>query len=306
VGADGAASLYQQLAGFRRSLLALGASSALTLVLLSIIMGRFLVRPLRRLESAAARIGGGDLAGEVVVTSRDEIGLVAETLEAMRRALAARDERMQMMLAGIAHEVRNPLAGMELYAGLLREELPDGGTPREHVARIERELDHLKTIVSEFLEYARRPTPQLDPCDVAGLLAEVCELSQPAAQARGVHLELVATAAQVRGDAGQLRRALLNLVSNAVQACSDGAGGRVQVDCRRQGGEVVVTVRDSGAGIAPELRDQIWTPFFTTKQSGTGLGLAFVREIARDHGARLEVDSAPGRGTTFLLALREA
>jgi two-component system sensor histidine kinase HydH len=98
----------------------------------------------------------------------------------------------------------------------------------------------------------------------------------------------------------------LNLAQNAVQACPTDGSGKVLLGCARARGEVVVTVADTGPGIAPDALDKIWTPFYTTKQSGTGLGLAFVRDIARDHGARLGVDSAPGRGTTFTLALPEA
>jgi signal transduction histidine kinase len=308
VGVDGAASLYEQLAGFRRTLLAVGAGGTLLVVALSVLMARLLVRPLRRLSRAAARIGGGDLDEPVRAWSRDEVGLVAETLEAMRLQLRTRDERMQMMLAGIAHEVRNPLAGMELYAGLLRDDLDGDPQKLDHVKRIEKELHHLKAIVSDFLEYARRPKPELEPRDVAELLSEVRDLALASAQPRGVRVELDATPARAACDPGQLRRALLNLAHNAVQACPSDGTGEVHLGCARSssGGEVLVTVRDSGAGIDPAVLEKIWTPFYTTKQSGTGLGLAFVRDIARDHGARLDVESAPGRGTTFTLALPAA
>jgi signal transduction histidine kinase len=87
-----------------------------------------------------------------------------------------------------------------------------------------------------------------------------------------------------------------------VQACAADRG-RVRLGCARSGGDVHLTVADSGPGMAADQIERIWTPFYTTKQSGTGLGLAFVRDIAEDHGARLSVDSAPGRGTTFTLAL---
>lgn len=303
VGVDAAASFYDELAGFRRTLFALGAGGALVIVALSILVARWLVRPVRRLARAADRIGHGDLDDPVRATTRDEIGLVAETMEQMRQQLRARDERMQMMLAGIAHEVRNPLGGLELYAGLLRDELD--GEKLEHVKRIDRELARLKTIVSDFLDYARRPKPSLGACDVAELLAEVRDIAVAAAQPRNVRVELAAEPARVAGDEGQLRRALVNLAHNAVQACPDDGSGRVTLGCARTDGEVVVTVRDTGAGIDPDALAKIWTPFYTTKQSGTGLGLAFVRDIARDHGARLAVDSAPGRGTTFTLALPE-
>jgi signal transduction histidine kinase len=305
VGVDGAAEMYAQLAGFRRTLVAVGVGAALAVVALSIGVARLLTRPLRRLGRAAAAIGAGDLEAPVEASSRDEVGLVAETLEAMRAQLRSRDERMQMMLAGIAHEVRNPLGGMELYAGLLRDELVGDPQKLDLVKRIERELGHLKTIVGDFLEYARRPRPELAPRDVAELLAEVRELTLAAAQPRQVEITLEAEPARAACDSGQLRRALLNLAHNAVQACPSDGSGRVRLGCSRTGGEVVVTVRDTGQGIAPAELAKIWTPFYTTKQSGTGLGLAFVREIARDHGARLDVESRPGQGTTFTFALPE-
>lgn len=305
IGVDGAASLYAQLARFRRTLFALGAAGTLAIIVLSVMVARRLVRPIRLLAGAAERIGAGDLEAPVQQTSRDEIGVVAETMEEMRRQLRARDERMQMMLAGIAHEVRNPLGGLELYAGLLRDDLAGDTDKLQHVARIERELSRLKTIVNDFLEYARRPKPQVAPCDVAELLAEVRDIAVAAAEPRRVHVELEAEPARVAGDEGQLRRALVNLAHNAVQACAEDGSGRVTLRCARADGHVVVTVRDTGAGMDPALLDKIWTPFYTTKQSGTGLGLAFVRDIARDHGARLAVDSAPGRGTTFTLAIPE-
>jgi signal transduction histidine kinase len=306
VGVDGAASLYDQLSGLRRTLGAVGVGGTLAVVALSVIMARLLVRPLKRLEAAAARIGQGDLEAPVEIGGRDEVGRVAETLEAMRRQLRSRDERMQMMLAGIAHEVRNPLGGMALYAGLLRDDLAGDAEKLGHVHRIERELQHLKTIVGDFLEFARRPKPDLRPSDVAELLAEVRELALAQARPRAVAVEVEAQPARVACDSGQLRRALLNLAQNAVQACPSDGSGRVTLGCARAGGEVLVTVADTGPGIAPEVLDKIWTPFYTTKQSGTGLGLAFVRDIAVDHGARLGVESHPGGGTTFTLALPEA
>src|SRR6185503_19826367 len=237
-----------------------------------------------------------------------EIGVLAQTLEETRAALRARDERMQMMLAGIAHEVRNPLGGLELYAGLLRDDLAGDAEKLAHVQRIERELSRLKIIVSDFLEYARRPKPTVGACNVGDLLAEVHDIAVAAGKARNVRvaMQLPDGAASVAGDEGQLRRALVNLAHNAVQACADDGSGEVTLGCARADGEVLVTVRDTGGGIDPDILAKIWTPFYTTKQTGTGLGLAFVRDIARDHGARLAVDSAPGRGTTFTLALPEA
>lgn len=306
VGVDGAAVLYTQLASFRRTLVGVGMAGALLIVLLSVVVARRLVRPIHLLAHAAERIGRGELDQPVRQTSRDEIGLVAETMDEMRQQLRRRDERMQMMLAGIAHEVRNPLGGLELFAGLLRDELAEGAPELAHVARIERELGHLKTIVNDFLEYARRPAPTLVDCELSTLLAEVQELVRAEAAQRRVQLEVEAAPVRARADAAQLRRALLNLLRNAVQACPDDGTGRVRLRCHRAKDGVALAVSDNGGGIDPAHAEHIWTPFFTTKQSGTGLGLAFVRDIVRDHGTRVEVAGGSGRGTTFSFTLQEA
>jgi signal transduction histidine kinase len=242
------------------------------------------------------------------VRSTDEIGFLAETLETMRRQLRARDERLQMMLAGIAHEVRNPLGGMELFAGLLREDLAGDEEKLAQVRRIERELQHLKAVVNDFLEYARRPRPELRPADAAAIVREVHPVLAAEAQRAGpsvrVTLEVdgAAAPAMIQADPPQLRRALLNLGKNALQALDEG-GGEVALTCAGDGERVRLSVRDTGRGIAAESIGRLFVPFYTTREKGTGLGLAFVAEIARDHGGEVTVESAPGRGSTFTIVL---
>jgi signal transduction histidine kinase len=220
----------------------------------------------------------------------------------MRQQLAERDARTQQMLAVIAHEVRNPLAGMTLFVGLLREELPDGDERRGHVERIHRELGYLERVVNDFLEYARRPKPEIrdEPCDV--LLAEVAQLA--ATDEVAVEIEPCGDLV-VHADRGQLRRALLNLAKNAVQAAT-AAGhrgrGAVRLSAESRSGEIALAVWNRGKEIPPQICERLFEPFYTTREKGTGLGLAFVREIAADHSGRVEVASAAGE-TTFTLLL---
>ncbi len=261
---------------------------------LTIWIARRISRPVARLADAAARLGRGDLDAHIPIETHDEVGLLAQTLEEARVALAARDERLQMMLAGIAHEVRNPLGGLELYAGLLREALAAQPERLEEVARIEREVGHLKAVVSEFLEFARRPSPRLETVRLDALFADVRELTQTGA---GAEIAIdVAPGLAVTADAGQIRRALLNLVRNAATASRT---GRVRLSASAARGQVEIAVEDDGPGVPPELREKIFTPFFTTREKGTGLGLAFVREIVRDHGGDVAVRDAPGGGSVF-------
>ncbi len=301
VGVDGAASMYAQLASLRRTLLVAGALGVLVVIALSFVAARLLVSPIGQLARAAARIGRGDLDAPIARTSRDEIGTVAETMERMREQLRSRDERMQMMLAGIAHEVRNPLGGLQLYAGLLRDEIPP---EREdllgHTKKVERELEHLKNIVSDFLEYARRPRLERAPVELGSLFDEIRELVRGDLADRRVRLVVeIPVPITLQADAGQLRRALLNLVQNAVQASA--ADEVVTLRASRAEERVRIQVVDNGSGIPEDALEKIWTPFYTTKQKGTGLGLAFVREIVLDHGGYIEATPSHVKGTTFTL-----
>jgi len=261
-----------------------------------------ITRNVRRLVAAAERIGSGNLREPVHVTSDDELGVLGQTMERMRQQLAERDARTQQMLAGIAHEVRNPLAGMTLFVGLLRDEIPDGDERRNHVERIHRELGYLERVVNDFLEYARRPRPEIrdEPCDV--LLAEVAQLT--ATDDVDVEVQPCGDLI-VHADRGQLRRALLNLAKNAVQAAAaSGHRGRgsVRLSAESRSGEIALSVWNRGKEIPPEICERLFEPFYTTREKGTGLGLAFVREIAADHCGRVEVASASGE-TTFTLIL---
>jgi signal transduction histidine kinase len=293
------------LGAFRRRLLLAGTLALAAVLALTVVLARRISQPVVRLAAAAEGIGRGDLERPVPVETRDEVGFLAQTIDQMRVALRARDERMQMMLAGIAHEVRNPLGGLELYAGLLREALQDRPERLEEVRRIEREINYLKVVVTEFLDYARRPPPELAPVSLHDLLDEVRELVAEG----GVAVTVDCPAGlRARADAGQLRRALLNLARNAVAAAQrrHPGGGMVVLRGRLAGPRVRIEVADDGAGVPADLREKIFTPFFTTREKGTGLGLAFVREIVADHGGAIQVSDVAGGGALFSFELAAA
>ncbi|MEM9492739.1 MAG: HAMP domain-containing sensor histidine kinase, partial [Myxococcota bacterium] len=305
LGVEAPAAFFERLGALQRSLLLYGVLLVVVVLFVSIVVAARITRPVRHLVEAAERIGRGQLHRPVERRSRDEIGFLAETMEEMRRDLQARDERMQLMLAGIAHEVRNPLGGIELFAGILRDELDRDDERRGHVRRIEKELGYLKVVVSDFLDYARRPSLELSRLDLGELVSEVVELVRGEAEAAEVPLELNSATAFVRGDAGQLRRVLLNLIRNAIQAATGVARSWVRVAVRlgRSDGDsggrraaaaqrpVIIEVANRGAIIPEETLERIFEPFFTTREKGTGLGLVFVREIIGDHGGQVAVRS---------------
>lgn len=302
LGIDAAPTYFERLAALRRNLYLYGAVLMFVVAGIAVLVATLITRPVRKLATAAERIGRGELDVPIERSSRDEIGLLAETMDDMRADLRARDQRLQMMLAGVAHEVRNPLGGIRLFASILRDELPEGAEARAHVARIDREVGYLETVVAEFLDYARRPAPELERCELGPLIDEVLEVAAPDAAAAGVSLERTDDAAAAcAGDRGQLRRALLNLVRNAIQAAERG-GKQVRIELVAAA-EVSIRVSNDGPAIAADAIEHLFEPFFTTREKGTGLGLAFVRDIAVDHGGRVELERSDEDGTVFGLHL---
>jgi signal transduction histidine kinase len=302
VGAQATASYFESLDKLRDRLLLWGAGLAAVSVIAAVLATLLITRNVRKLAVAAERIGAGDLRAPVTVRSHDELGVLGETMDRMRKQLAERDAKMQQMLAGIAHEVRNPLAGMTLFADILKDELPAPDERRSHVEKIQRELGYLERVVNDFLEYARRPRPELSTVPLHELLIEVAQMASTPDLAVSVEGGGPDT---VQADRAQLRRALLNLARNAVQAASSaGHSGdsAVKLSARTQGNEQWVSVWNRGKEISPETSGRLFEPFYTTREKGTGLGLAFVRDIAADHGGRVELLSADGE-TTFSVVL---
>ncbi len=302
LGAQAPASYFAALEDLRERLLAWGAGLALVSIIAAAIATLLITRNVRRLVSAAERIGAGDLRAPVSVKSRDELGVLGETMDRMRQQLAERDAKMQQMLAGIAHEVRNPLAGMTLFADILKDELPAPDERRGHVEKIQRELGYLERVVNDFLEYARRPRPEVASVPLPELFAEVSQM----ATTDDIEVSVEPGAPEyVVADKAQLRRALLNLARNAVQAAiaaGHSGKGAVKLAAHRKGDELWIDVWNRGKEISPETSGKLFEPFFTTREKGTGLGLAFARDIATDHGGRIELTSGDGE-TTFSVVL---
>ncbi len=214
--------------------------------------------------------------------------------------------RLGELLAGFAHEVRNPLSTIGLNLQLIREDFTDADTPRDkrthkRLSVVEAEVKRLQDVVEEFLRFARMPTVLTMPADLNALLQAVVDFSAPELRDRGISLRFFPGAAVGSPpiDAAQVRAAVVNLVRNAADASQ--AGDEIIVSSRSDGGAALVQVIDTGAGMSPEVRNKIFEPYFSTKKAGTGLGLAMVRRVVEAHGGRVEVSSEVGKGTQFTL-----
>lgn len=304
VAVEGTAAFFGPLRRLKNAFLGL---AGLTLVLLggaALASASALKRPLDRLVQSALRIGEGDLSTQVRGEGLWEVGVLARELEAMRLALEARDRQLKLMLGGVAHEVKNPLGGIELFAGLLDEELgsprPDATEARAHLGKIRRELGYLKRIVDDFLAFAREQRLNVAPFDAQGLLSAVQAHLAGDAAARSVVLEVRAEQAHLAGDQSLLTSALINLAKNAIQVSGPGQTVTLSGVARAEG--YVIQVIDRGPGIAPELTARIFEAFYTTREQGTGLGLPLARKLVEAHGGTISVESSPG-ATTFEVVL---
>jgi signal transduction histidine kinase len=235
---------------------------------------------------------------------REEVGRLSQELAAKNRELARKNRLADLgqMASHIAHEVRNSLVPMTLYVSLLRRRLTDDAGSLAVLKHIESGLSTLETTVNDLLNFTRERDPQWRPFDLSGLLHDVCQSLRPQLEAQRVKVDIDAPRhPQGLGDPEMLRRAVLNLLLNALDAMPE--GGQIVVTAWNGPEGLEVEIADSGPGVAPENCERIFEPFFTTKSGGTGLGLAIVHRIAEAHGGRVWVRNCPEGGAAFTIRI---
>lgn len=225
-----------------------------------------------------------------------------ESFDQLRRAdrLSALGE----LSAGLAHEIRNPLASIKASLQILLPEFPPGHEKREFVEIAEKQVDQLDGIVREFLHFARTPRPVREVCNIEDVASSLRILCSKEASRHGVEIAIDVSdrLPELEVDASQVQQALLNVVLNGIQAMP--SGGRLEISIREGGDRVLIRVRDQGSGIAAEDRARIFEPFFTTKARGTGLGLALARKLIEAQGGRMRLEDNPSTtGSSFLIEL---
>jgi signal transduction histidine kinase len=211
------------------------------------------------------------------------------------------------MAAGVAHEIKNPLASMSIHLQLMRRQMQgDCASPeelKESLEILEEETERLNNIVSDYLFAVRPQNSQPLPGDLNALISELVQFlryEMEEAHVRVLPL-LDDSVPSIPLDEGSMKRALLNLIKNAISAMPE--GGELRLETKRDGDNVVITVSDTGVGIPEELQGKIFEPYFTTRDTGSGLGLTVVYKVVKEHGGDLHMDSRSGMGTTFRISI---
>ena len=302
-------------------LLVAGAGAVAICGALLVVLTYTVQRPMVELQQKIAELGSGDLNVSVSFAHRnDEIGDLGrnfnhmvqqlrenrEEIERLHRTQMSRAEHFATLgevATGLAHEIRNPLAGIAGVIEIIGRDLPTTSPARAVVKDVRQEIARINHIVTDLLQTARPHPPKVRKSDLNTTVEHAVMLGRQQAMAKGIEIALHKDPSlpEVEHDSDQIHQVLLNLLLNAQQAIDQ--KGRIAVTVVRKGQSAVIEVADNGRGIAPDHLPNIFRPFYTTKGDGTGLGLSLARRIVEDHQGRIDVSSTVGKGTTFAVVL---
>lgn len=292
-------------------------------ILLAIVFSLWITarvsNPIEQLARAAEDVASGNWDVRVPERGRDEVTVLARSFNHMTGELTAQRERLlqservaawRELARRLAHELKNPLFPLQLTVenlvrarALPAEEFNE--VFDESTRTLGMEIANLKTIIGRFSDFSKMPKPQIEPIDARAVVERVRSLYEPAADPGLVfQTEISSEPMPLSADPELLHRALSNLVLNAMDAMP--GGGRLRLAARPLEHQIEMRVSDTGEGLTPEECARLFTPYYTTKQHGTGLGLAVVQSVIADHGGTIAVESSPAQGATFIITLPRA
>jgi len=315
--------MYARLREIQKVLMLIGVGGFLLGIAGAAFLARRITRPLHRLVDGTVRIAHGDFSQAIVNTSRDEVGDLARSFSEMTAQLLQARQRMEeanrclvqheklasigRMAATIAHEIRNPLTSVKLNIQKVAEEESFAETVKAHLGLSLEGIDQIERFIKELLNFTRVQELLLERWPVDQIVEESLKMIRDTLAQKKISVEKACAEGlpHVLADADKLRQVFLNVLRNAHEALD--AGGKITVGCDTvaEGGRTMVRVRiaDNGPGIADKDRPNIFEPFYTTKPSGFGLGLANARKIVEQHNGTIGVGRKRGRGSAFVILI---
>lgn len=267
------------------------------------VLARSIATPIDRLVSYSQELGKGRFDIKPPEQIRGELALLADAMDRMRQDIARKHKDKEEMLAQIAHEIRNPLGGIELLAGLIEEDSSTADESKKYSKRILEEIAGLKTLITEFLRYSRPMEAKPELVDVKKLLDEIRLLLQKEVTEKEFMIESNGSLPEVWFDPQHLRQILINLISNSLEEGDN--EGKVNIESRRKNQQIYLIISDDGPGVSDSDIMDIFEPFFTRRNNGTGLGLAVCRKLCRENRAEISVQNNSKKGCTFTITMKD-
>ena len=277
--------------------LGIGFLGVIFVLLAAWLLSGAISRPIEELVRFSARIGQGQFYEQPPQDIRGELAVLSGALVKMQKDLRRKQKEKEEILAQIAHEIRNPLGGIELLAGLLMEDKNLNKQQRTYLYKIQEEVLGLKAQITDYLQYSRPMPADPVPVDVPSVVNEAEQALLSSLRKKNIRLEKRLNTSTIRFDRQHLLQILINLFSNSVEALNK--DGKIIVASDAEG----IYVQDNGPGINEEIKEKVFRPFFTTKKGGAGLGLAVCRKLAEENDARLELHNHQNGGVVFHLKI---
>jgi signal transduction histidine kinase len=314
---------YTMVRRIRNALLPIGAGGFLLGIAGAMLLARRITRPLHRLVEGTVRISKGDFSQAIAIASRDEVGDLARSFNEMTGQLLHARDRMEeanrklvqheklasigRMAATIAHEIRNPLTSVKLNVQKVAEEESFAETVKAHLGLSLEGIDQIERFIKELLNFTRVQELSLERWPIEQIVEESLKLLRETLARKKVAVETSYAEGlpEIHVDGDKMRQVFLNVLRNAHEALE--AGGKISIVCEpvEEGGKkkALIRISDNGPGIPEKDRENIFEPFFSTKPSGFGLGLANARKIVEQHNGTIRVGKKRGRGSVFVILI---
>lgn len=277
----------------------IGFAGVAVTILAGFLMANSITRPLNKLVSFSTEIGKGSFDAETPDRMHGEIKLLSDAMNKMKDDLGRNQKERENLLAQIAHEIRNPLGGIELLANLVKENQSNDEKNNEYLGEILKEVQGLKMLITSYLNYSRSVPSDPGWVDVEKLFPEIKKIFTKEIERKKVSLNLNVGQKKIWFDSAHLKNILINLIANSLDSVPE--KGSISVISEQNHKHWLISVKDNGIGIKQEDLNKIFDPFFTTKKNGTGLGLAISKKLCQENKADLIALNNPDRGSTFII-----
>jgi len=277
-----------------------GFAGLLISVLVGIILARTITKPIDRLVKFSTEIGKGNFDVPLPVKVHGELGILSKSMDKMRHDLIKQQKEREEMLAQIAHEIRNPLGGIELLANLSKEDIIKGIQNTDYLNKILKEITTLKLLITSYLTYSRPQAAKAQWVELTPIIDDVKKVITRSLDKKNGKFSFVNQIGHIWFDPNHLKQILINLISNSVDFIA--LDGEVMVLARVHDHKWIIEISDDGPGIPEQDLDLVFKPFYTTRGEGTGLGLAISKKLCDENNAQLVVKNRKDRGCIVIIS----